>query len=85
MGTLARSVFDAGGEVTAIITTAKRGSTEVRWAASADRRSRMPSFASGRWYEASDAVLVLPGGVETLRNFVDRLVQVSTDPTSQNR
>ncbi len=79
MGTLARSIFDAGGEVTAIVTTAGAGRPKF------DGLHRLivvpdAEFRKREMVDASDAVLVLPGGVETLRSFVDRLVQVSTDP-----
>ena len=74
MGTLARSVFDAGGEVTAIVTTAGAGRHKF---AGLHRLIVVPDaeFRKREMHDASDAVLVLPGGVETLRNFVDRLMQ----------
>ena len=79
MGTLARAVFDAGGEVTAIITTAKAGRQKF------DGLQRLIVVQDAETHkremvDASDAVLVLPGGVETLRNFVDRLMQASVGP-----
>ncbi len=79
MGTLARSVFDAGGEVTAVVTTAGTGRQKFnglhRLIVVQDAE-----FRKREMVDASDAVLVLPGGVDTLRNFVDRLVQVSAGP-----
>ena len=74
MGTLARSVFDAGGEVTAIVTTSGAGRRKF------DGLHRMivvqdAELCKREMHDASDAVLVLPGGVETLRAFVDRLMQ----------
>ena len=74
MGTLARSVFDAGGEVTAIVTMDGAGHRKFeglhRLILVQDAESRKREM-----HDAADAVLVLPGGVETLRNFVDRLMQ----------
>ena len=76
MGTLARSVFDAGGEVTAIVTM--DGACPHKF----DGLHRLivvqdAEFRKREMHEAADAVLILPGGVETLRNFVDRLTQTS--------
>ena len=75
MGTLARSFYDAGGEVTAVVTTAGAGRLKFN---GLHRLIVVPDdeFRKREMHDASDAVLVLPGGVETLRNFVDRLMQV---------
>ncbi len=73
MGTLARSVFDAGGEVTAIVTMAGEGRHRFeglhRLIVVQDGESRKREM-----HDAADIVLVLPGGVETLRDFVDCLI-----------
>ncbi len=79
MGTLARSVFDAGGEVTAIVTTVGAGRHKF------DGLHRLivvedAEFRKREMFDASDALVILPGGVETLRNFVDRLMQASLGP-----
>ena len=78
MGTLARSVFDAGGEVTAIVTM--DGASPRKF----EGLHRLivvqdAEFRKREMHEVADAVLVLPGGVETLRNFVDRLMQTPAD------
>ncbi len=73
MGTLARSVFDRGGEVTAVVTMNGEGRQRFeglhRLVVVQDVESRKREMQ-----DAADVVLVLPGGVETLRNLVDCLL-----------
>ncbi len=82
MGTVARSVYDAGGEVTVVMTTAGAGRLRVeglhRLVVVQD-----DEFRKREMHDASDAVLVLPGGVETLCNFVDRLMLAPAGPEAK--